>query len=333
MTLTWMIAGAAIGLLAGPRARASAFAGSTDAGQPPRRECPSCSSQILSSRARLLSMIPVSGRCPACKARIGRPPLTAELTAAAVLAALAARVPFGWELAALAWLALLAVPLSLIDIAVHRLPDRLTTAAFAGTLALLAVDTLTGHQPGRLARSAAGAVGLACFYLALCLIRPGEMGLGDAKLAASIGLVLAWTSWQALLTGTLVGFALAAVYGGVRLATHRAKKTTQLPLGPFILFAALAVLVLLTADGALPRLESGASRDPKARSLVLTSYRWRTGPVRVLISSRTAAVSGSRRWGPNCCPSSRRRLRIRREALSWARSTASAAVRFAWPRS
>ena len=28
------------------------------------------------------------------------------------------------------------------------------------------------------------------------------MGLGDAKIAATIGLVLGWMSWQALFTGT-----------------------------------------------------------------------------------------------------------------------------------
>ena len=163
-------------------------------------------------------MLPVTGRCPACHARIGPYPLAAELAAAVALALAAARASSGWELAALAWLTLIAVPLAFTDVAVHRLPDRLTAAAFTGTLALLTVAALTGHQPGRLARAAVGAAALACFYLALCLIRPGEMGLGDAKLAASIGLVLGWTSWQALLTGTFAGFALAAVYGGVRLA-------------------------------------------------------------------------------------------------------------------
>jgi Type IV leader peptidase family len=68
------------------------------------------------------------------------------------------------------------------------------------TLALLAVAALTSHQPGHLGRAGIGAAALACFYLALSLIRPGGMGLG-VKLAASVGAALGWTRWQALLTG------------------------------------------------------------------------------------------------------------------------------------
>lgn len=153
MTLPWVIAGAVAGLLAGPRIRASVFTGSATAGQPPRRHCPACSAQILPDRWRWRSLLPVTGRCPACQARIGPYPLVVELAAAGALAAVAARAPSGWELAALAWLTLIAVPLA--------------AAAFAG------------HEPGRLARAAVGAAALTCFYLALCLIRPGEMGLGE----------------------------------------------------------------------------------------------------------------------------------------------------------
>jgi leader peptidase (prepilin peptidase) / N-methyltransferase len=245
VTLPWVIAGTVVGLLAGPRIRAVVFAGSTSAGQPPRRECPDCSSQVLPGRWRWRSVLPVTGRCPACQVRIGPPLLAAELAAGGALAIVAARASSGWELAALAWLALIAVPLALTDMAVHRLPDKLTATAFTGTLALLAVAALTAHQPDRLARAAIGAAALACFYLALCLIRPGQMGLGDAKLAAGIGLALGWTDWQALFTGTFAAFILAAAYGGVLLTMHRASRTSQLPLGPFILLGALAAIVLL----------------------------------------------------------------------------------------
>ena len=192
---------------------------------------------LAAARHRALPRMPGPGRPVPCWWPSSPPALA--------LAIVAARASSGWELAALAWLALIAVPLALIDVAVHRLPDPLTAAAFTGTLALLAVAALSGHQPGRLARAAIGAAILACFYLALWLIRPDGMGLGDAKLAASIGLVLGWTSWQALLTGTFAGFALAAVYGGVLIAAHRASRTSQLPLGPFILLGALAAIAVL----------------------------------------------------------------------------------------
>ena len=200
---------------------------------------------VMHGRWRWLTVLPVTGRCPACRTRIGPYPLAAEAAAGLALAVAAARATSGWELAALAWLILIAVPLAFTDLAVHRLPDPLTATAFTGTLALLTAAALTGHQPGHLARAAIGAAALACFYLALYLVRPGEMGLGDAKIAASIGLVLGWTSWQALLTGTFAGFALAALYGGVQMARHEATRTSQLPLGPFILLGAVAALALL----------------------------------------------------------------------------------------
>ena len=243
MTLPLIIARTAAGLLAGPRIRATVFARSTTAGQPPRSTCPACSAQILPDRWQWRAVLPVTGRCPACRTRIGPYPLAVEAAAGLALA-VAARAASVWELAALAWLALIPVPLAFTDLAAHRLPDPLTAAAFTGTLAFLAAAALTGHQPGHLARAAIGAAALAS-YLVLFLIRPGDMGPGDVKLAASIGLVVGWAGWRALLVGALAGFTLAAVYGGVLLATHRANRTGQLPLGPFILLGALAALSFL----------------------------------------------------------------------------------------
>ena len=150
----------------------------------------------------MAALLPVTGRCPSCTARVGPYPLLAEFAAGLALAVVAARASSVWELAALAWLVLLAAPLAFIDMAVRRLPDPLTAAAFAGTIALLAAAALAGHQPGHLGRAAIGAVALAGFYLVLAVIGPGGLGLGDAKLAASAGAALGWIGWQALLSGT-----------------------------------------------------------------------------------------------------------------------------------
>jgi leader peptidase (prepilin peptidase)/N-methyltransferase len=244
MTLPWILAATAAGVIAGPRIRASVFSRSTESGQPPRRACPACDQEILSDRWRWRALLPVTGRCPRCRARIGPYLLLAEWAAGLALAVVAARASSVWELAALAWLVLLAVPLAFIDVAVRRLPDPLTVSAFAGTLALLAAAALTGHQPGHLGRAAIGAVALAGFYLVLAVIRPGGLGLGDAKLAASTGAALGWISWQALLSGTFAAFALAGLYGGALLALHRGTRTSHLPLGPFILLGTLAAIAL-----------------------------------------------------------------------------------------
>jgi leader peptidase (prepilin peptidase)/N-methyltransferase len=177
-------------------------------------------------------------------ARYGvRPPaLAVEAAAAVALAVAALRAPSVWPLAALGWLLLCGVALVFIDIAVRRLPDPLTGAAFAGTAVFLAVAALTSGHPGQLARAGIGAAALCGFYLLLFVIRPSGMGLGDVKLALSIGAGLGWLGWQALVAGTFLTFVLAAVYGVVLLLLHRATRTSQLPLGPFILLGTLLAI-------------------------------------------------------------------------------------------
>ncbi|MGH3249202.1 MAG: hypothetical protein ACRDOI_23765 [Trebonia sp.] len=53
------------------------------------------------------------------------------------------------------------------------------------------------------------------------------------------------TTGSLIIVGITAVAAMAAVYGGVRLATHHATRTSQLPLGPFILLGTLAALALL----------------------------------------------------------------------------------------
>ena len=243
MTLPWIITAAAVGLLAGPRIRATVFARSTEDSRP-RRACPECSVQVLAGRWLWCSLLPVTGRCPRCKARIGPRLLAAELVTALVLAVAAARASSGWELAALAWLALIAIPLAFIDAAVQRLPDLLTISAFTGTLVLLAAAAGTAHQPWPLIRAVIGAAALAGFYLALWLVFPDQLGMGDVKLAASIGLVLAWGSWSELFVGALAGALLGAVYARVLSARREPGTQVYLPLGPFLLLGALVAIAV-----------------------------------------------------------------------------------------
>jgi leader peptidase (prepilin peptidase)/N-methyltransferase len=65
------------------------------------------------------------------------------------------------------------------------------------------------------------------------------------KLAASIGLVLAWGSWSELFVGAMAGALLGAVYAQALRARHGPGGQVYLPLGPFLLLGAFAVIALL----------------------------------------------------------------------------------------
>ena len=148
-----------------------------------------------------------------------------------------------WELAALAWLALLGIPLAVIDVRSRRLPDWLTLPAFAGVIALLGAGAVADQQYAHIGQAFLGAAALAGLYLALMVIRPGGMGLGDVKLAASVGAALTWAGWQALLAGTFLALVLAAVCGLALMAMGRATRGSQLPFGPFMLIGALVAVI------------------------------------------------------------------------------------------
>jgi leader peptidase (prepilin peptidase)/N-methyltransferase len=197
-----------------------------------------------------------------CGERAGPPPLVVAISTAVLFGALAARVHpapathvhSGLVLAAACWLAACTVPLVFIDAAVRRLPDAATVPAYAGTVVLLLVAAATanpesfGAAGGRpwpvLLRAVLGGFALAGFYLVLLLVSPASMGLGDVKLAASLGTMLAWFGWRMLIAGGFAGFALAGLYGAALLVTHRATPKTQIPFGPFMIAGAFLVILI-----------------------------------------------------------------------------------------
>jgi prepilin signal peptidase PulO-like enzyme (type II secretory pathway) len=198
-----------------------------------RTTCPTC--DALSSWPR-----PLPSRCPACGTRTGPPTLAIAVVMAILLGTLAARVHPGLVLAAACWLAACAVPLAFVDAAVRRLPDRLTVPAYAGTALLLAAS---GHWP-ILLRAVLGGLALAGFYLALLLISPSAMGLGDVKPAAALGTLLAWFGWRPLIAVGAAGFLLGGLVGIALLVSGRATKKQHIPFGPVLVAGAFLVILL-----------------------------------------------------------------------------------------
>jgi leader peptidase (prepilin peptidase)/N-methyltransferase len=177
----------------------------------------------------------------------GPPALVVGGVTAVLLGALAVRVPGGLVLAAACWLAACAVPLAFTDVAVSRLPDPLTAAAWAGTAVLLLLAAAAGGpwaSWSALLRALLGGLALAGFYLLLLIVSPSGMSLGDVKLAASLGTLLAWFGWRVLIAGGAAGFLLGGLAGVALLVSRRASRQQLIPFGPFMI--AGAILAILT---------------------------------------------------------------------------------------
>jgi leader peptidase (prepilin peptidase) / N-methyltransferase len=169
--------------------------------------------------------------------------LAAGIVTAVLLAALGARVHAGIVLGAACALAVIAVPLAFVDAAVHRLPDPLTATAYAVAVGGLLIAAASGGHWDAMRRAVLGGLALAGFYLLLAVISPSGMGLGDVKLAASLGTLLAWANWRALVFGGFAGFLLAALYSVALLAVGRTTRKQQIPFGPFMIAGAFLLLL------------------------------------------------------------------------------------------
>ena len=171
---------------------------------------------------------------------------TAVMTAllAALLAGALALTGLRPATAALAWAAGAAVVLGAVDLASHRLPDRVTYPAYAVCAAALFVDAAVLGSWGALVRAVAAAALAFLLAAGAAAISPAGLGFGDVKLLGLLGLLLGWAGWGVLLAGVFLGLLTGAVVSLALLATRRAGGRTALPFGPPLLVGAVVALAM-----------------------------------------------------------------------------------------
>ncbi len=132
--------------------------------------------------------------------------------------------------------------LIVIDARTHRLPNRIVLPTLAALIVLVAAEAAVTGDAGRMLRALLGGLALGAFYAIMHLASRQGMGGGDVKLAAVIGLVLAWHGWQTLVIGAAAAFVLGALFAIVLMLMRRANRSTRIAFGPWmILGAALAI--------------------------------------------------------------------------------------------
>ncbi len=139
--------------------------------------------------------------------------------------------------------AAVAVPLSVSDVAEHRIPDRIVLPAFALSLALLAVDASRRDTPGAFVRALLCASLLATTAVAAILVCERSLGLGDVKLLAFGAALAGYHGWAPALAGLLVALAGAGVASGALLLAGRLPRGGQMPLAPCAVGGTLLVLL------------------------------------------------------------------------------------------
>lgn len=138
----------------------------------------------------------------------------------------------------------IACRLVVIDIRTHRLPNRIVLPTLAALVVVGGVDAMITGDSTAMIRAAWGMLILGGFYAALRLLSREGMGGGDVKLAAVIGLILGWHSWQALAVGAASAFVLGALFAVSLMMLRRADGSTRIAFGPWMILGALLGIVM-----------------------------------------------------------------------------------------
>jgi leader peptidase (prepilin peptidase)/N-methyltransferase len=201
----------------------------------PGSRCPECGHDIRwYDNLPVLGWALLRGRCRDCDAPISRRyPMVEALTGLLFLAAfliygLQGKLLFVW-----AFLAVLVV-ITFIDIDFFIIPDRIVLPA-----AIIGLAASVGLSPGQWWEYVVASLGSAAFLLALALIRPGGMGMGDVKMALLMGAVLG----RYVVVAMFLAFLVGGVVGIGLMAAKRKGRKDKVPFGPYLaLGSALAAL-------------------------------------------------------------------------------------------
>jgi leader peptidase (prepilin peptidase)/N-methyltransferase len=145
----------------------------------------------------------------------------------------------------LAWLAFLVIGarLAIVDIAEHRLPNRLVILLAASSTALLAGASLVSADPGRFMRAMGCGMLVFCTMFVLAVLVPSGLGMGDVKLGFVTGMFLGWIGWEWAYWGTFIGFACGALWALSLVIRRRGSWSTAIAFGPCMLLGVVVCAV------------------------------------------------------------------------------------------
>lgn len=214
-----------------------------------RSFCPNCGHPIgWWEILPVLGWLLLLGKCRGCRQPISWRYPAVELATGLAWAGATWMIGMRWELPGFLWFISVTTALILIDLDIHRLPNKVVYPGTVVGTVLLAAGALLHGTGGRLGWALAGGVLYFVVMLVLALMVPGGFGFGDVKLSFLLGLYVAFQVRQPTLTaGVALGsvgvaiflsFLIGGVVAIVLLVGKRRGRKDQLAFGPPMILAA-----------------------------------------------------------------------------------------------
>ncbi|MFC1956490.1 prepilin peptidase [Chloroflexota bacterium] len=216
----------------------------------PRSHCDACQHQ-LSSRDLIpvVSYLWLRGRCRYCQERIPRRVLLVEVLSGVYFLLAFWRFGLGDEFVSTVIYGSIFLAIVFIDWEHQLILNKITYPTAAVALIVLAVCSALPQmglvsnlvflpEPAILSGLIGGAIGFG-FFLAVLLISPRGMGMGDVKLAGLIGLI---TGFPLVLVALFIGISTGGVVAAALLLLRKRGRKDMIPFGAFL---ALGLMVTL----------------------------------------------------------------------------------------
>jgi len=213
----------------------------------PPSACPHCAHTLRwYENIPVLSYLALRGKCYHCRRPISAKYPLIELTTAGLFvmafqpmsdsSAFATVNPPDFQPGniAMSAMAVISVPLTLIDFRVHRLPNALTYPVgilLITVMAWVSISEKSAYESSNVFLQ--GFIPAAALFV-LGIVSRGGMGLGDVKLAALMGWSIGWFGIGATVTSFVAAFILGGAWGIALLVTRRAGRKSAIPFGPFL---------------------------------------------------------------------------------------------------
>lgn len=175
-----------------------------------------------------------AGRCRRCGDRLSPLYPALEAVTGALFGIGAARIEPATDLVAYLPLFWVLVVLGAIDLRHKILPNRIVLPSIAVGIAALGVAAALGPGVEPWLRALEAAAASFAVFLALVIVSPRGMGMGDVKLAALLGLALGYIGWRTVYAGFLVAFVGGALGGILLILLRRAGLRSEVPFGPYL---------------------------------------------------------------------------------------------------